>query len=96
MVINTSVSAASLQSKPLSAPKPAVRPAASESAAAPATTAVSPGQEALAAFSPEITTPDAAQQSTDFASNSILNQSTLALISHGQLQSQTVMDLLAQ
>ena len=93
MVINASVSAASLPAKQITPAKPATQPAATSAASAQD---LSVSSEYLAASSPEITSDDEAQQSTDFAVNSILNQSSIALLAQGQHQSQTVIDLLAQ
>lgn len=96
MYINTSVPADNLQGNN---PAP-VRPGAQ----APAdSTSVPTAQPGLSANSLElmssdlpISSEDAAGQSTQAARNSILNQSSLALLAHGQLHPQTVLDLLAQ
>jgi hypothetical protein len=96
MVINTSVSSASVLGNPSPVTKSNVQSNPAGTASSTDSPNLSVNAEDLAAFGSEITTDDAAQQSTDFARNSILNQSSLALLAHGQHQSQTVMDLLAQ
>jgi hypothetical protein len=96
MVINTSVSPALLPSNPLPVTKSSAQPNPAGAASSTDSPSLSVNAEDLAAFGSELTTDDAAQQSTDFARNSILNQSALTLLAHGQHQSQTVMDLLTQ
>jgi len=96
MVINTSVSAANLQSNQLSPPKPVAQPANTSAVRSSSASALPSSAETLAASTSEITSDDAAQQSLEFARNSILNQPGLALLAQGQHLPQTVMDLLAQ
>jgi hypothetical protein len=95
MVINTSIPAASLQASPLSNQKTSAQPAATSTDNTSTAQSFSASAEELAAFSQEITSQDGAQQSTDLARNSMLNQSSLALLAQGQHSSQTVLDLLA-
>jgi hypothetical protein len=96
MVINSSLSAANLQNDQLSHPKPVTQPANASAVSSTPAPALSSSAETLAASASEITSDDAAQQSLEFARNSILNQPSLALLAQGRHQPQTVMDLLAQ
>jgi hypothetical protein len=84
MVINTSLPVASPQPAKPSAAKPALPAAGDSSSLAPLDLS----------SSPEITTLDGARQSQDFARNSILNQSSLALLAQGNLSPDTVYSLL--
>jgi hypothetical protein len=84
MVINTSLPLASPQSAKPSANKAAPPAAGDTSSLAPLDlTSV-----------PEITTPEGAQQGQEFARNSILNSSSLALLAQGNLSAETVYSLL--
>jgi hypothetical protein len=86
MVINSSLPLASPQPAKPSATKPAPPPAGDSSFLAPLD---------LASV-PEITSPEGAQQGQEFARNSILNQSSLALLAQGKLSAETVYSLLQQ